>query len=587
MQHLTEHYGITEPVVDVWKPSGLGFPSTFQSFHEFPTRSGWRIDPDDYSLYPISLEARHSKLRQFLQEWLFFGLVFTIVQKDGKAICTYEDLVEPGGKNLSTVCLRDKLQVWNDWEKGHPDGQRLRMIRLEGVLRLARRVVRRNLAWFGPTYYDRPCTYDTRVHEARYVDDQLILSLMTLGELLHDAKFRIVQVNNMDMHGWSHEDDSGWGPPRWVMRKMEENWCPRTIHLLRGQLRSSATLLLAAWATRTLPASELDSTDPLLPTRHKELGCTSSVCKVSPKDKDGIYHQRHLTSFCDRVHGSSADICGQSKPIIQEVKAALKEGNRPLLQFQEGPGSKLGLTELKVVRWKSKTPIQYAAISHVWSDGLGNSQGNSMLDCQLRFIRHQLSRLQETTGVATLLPFWMDTLVIPKGEDEESKELRRRSIQQIQDVFTDATYTIVLDFGLANMDHVAAKPAETAMKIIASSWTRRLWTLQEAFFSKSLHMAFRETAETLVHLDALCNELEGKEEGLTSILITQVKKQLRNHIIDEERAQLSVSPAGNIQKNPRAAAVFVVNAWKAVRWRVSPILFPKRLHGGWVTNNSV
>lgn len=592
MQHLKEDHEIREPKVHHATRKQIRPPSNVESFHRFPRQKGWYINHDDHKICPlpeplrsgIPIEQCEPNLRRFVQAWLFFGLIFTIVQEDKRPLMDYEDLLEKHDKNfVSTKKLRRNMERWAEWEKAewekaeleksHPKGQRLRLIRVEEILRLARRVVRSNFAWG-----DRPVTETPPLlrDDPLYVDDETVLSLMTLGESLQDAKSKIDQITGMRMRGWDNEDDSGWGPPKYVMKKMEGSMCPRTVHLLRGQLRSSATLLLSAW--NTMSASSFDPDDSMARARHKDMGCTSSICKVNPQDEPGKYNQRHCTIFC-MDNGQPRSCLDFPESIIKKnILDILEKGGRPLLKFTGSNDGHSNAFNLEVVSWKA--PMKYTTISHVWSDGFGNPKANTMLECQLRFIRHQLIKLEwgedaETPWALSTpsLPFWMDTLLIPVGDDRKIKDLKSKSIQQIPQTFRDSTYTIVLDFGLTNADPSDNSPAQTAMKIIASSWMRRLWTLQEAFLSQNLYVAFSHHRKTLKHFDSLCRELEHKENGFTSTLITKVKHQLQSHVMDEGRTMRNTAEA----RSPRQAAVLVVNAWKAARWRVSHFIFSSRL----------
>lgn len=571
MQHLKEEYGIEQPWVHVERDvAGRPFPKTVEEFHKYPEQNGWRIDHDTYELSPCRKDEKPRKLCQFVQEWLFFGLVFTVVQTNKKPACTYEDLVDASSKDprIDTTCLPRKLREWEDWEmdqRDHRQGQRLRMIRLGGVLRLARRVVQRNLGW-SPDH-----AYRYRYGDRLYVSDEVILSIMTLGEALHEAKMMIARCTDVDMRGWSDEDDSGWGPPRWVIEKMKNNWCPRAVHLLRGQLRSNATYLLAAFHTAPSPESHRDNTDPHNPARHDL--CSPAVCKVTPEDKDGRYQPKHRKRHCKNVEGAPQR-CGKdhSAKVFQGVIDVLQKDQRPLLRFKDDKDGEPSY-EIEVIPWEEENPIEYAAISHVWSDGFGNEQENNMFDCQVEFIRRQLERLRnttKTTETAALLPFWIDTLTIPKGQNDNIKHLRMRSLQQIHEVFAKSAHTIVLDLGLTNMDPDTNKPVETAMRIIGSNWMRRLWTLQEAYVSKNLYVAFQHSGQELLGFDDLYRQFENPVKGPKSPLAKEVKKQLETHIMGEERATNSnLSPESLQGKSHKEASVLVVNAWKAVRWRVS------------------
>lgn len=477
----------------------------------------------------------------------------------------YEDLVEE--EYLTTEKLRNKLEEWVTWESDHPSGQRLRMIRLEAILQFSRRVVQKNLVYIDAK--TPPLGYSTEGSDLLYVPDSVILSIMILGETLHDVKSRIAQKTGMEMRGWKNEDDSGWGLPRWVVKEMEKKkLCPRTIHLLRGQLRSNATLLLAAWqSTRSLVSGINVEAD------HSK--CSASTCLVTPETKTGRYVPTHCEKFCSNE--SSPETCGQSSQVVIQNAMDMitrDETKRPLLRFREPHNGSNDSLEPEVIEWQPS--MEYATISHVWSDGFGNPSANTMLVCQLKLIRDLLSKLKPKSTTTTI-PFWMDTLMIPVGSDRQTEDVRRKTIRQIPKIFKDASHTIVLDWGLHGIDPDVQRPAQTAMRIMASGWMRRLWTLQEAFVSKSLLVSQGKDSETLHYLDDLYKKLEEKPDGLTSSLITTVKNQLQSHLMHEHRTDsnrhmTSDSETGEVgegvQWSRREAAVLVVNAWKAVRWRV-------------------
>ncbi|CAN9107975.1 unnamed protein product [Alternaria alternata] len=89
----------------------------------------------------------------------------------------------------------------------------------------------------------------------------------------------------------------------------------------------------------------------------------------------------------------------------------------------------------------------------------------------------------------------MDTLLIPVGGEDSHKAARKKAIHQIYTVFSRAKYTIVVDNGLSTMSWDDRDYTTTAMRILASGWMRRLWTLQEAYLSRKLLFAFKHWEE--------------------------------------------------------------------------------------------
>lgn len=578
MQHLRENYfhGVSDTAVAHVTDEEFGAPRTLEEFHNFPRIKGWAVDPVDYRILmngdngPLAPEP---SLMSFVQAWLFFGLIFTIVNIDNKPMIEYQELV--AGSNLTTECLTERLQQWADWEGKSPVGRNLRMVRIENVLDLAKKVVRANLA--GDVV---PLGYSFQLFEkALYIADEVILSIMTVGELIRAFKDTIVRETQSTMRGWSSDDESGWGTPRYVLHGMKRNmWCPRTIYLLRKQLRSNATLLLAAYKVHSFEATKM--TNPQHGKEHVDKKCTDHSCNVTPEDGSGQYRSNHSPGFCHAQ--DPGELCEDfDGPNDEDVRDLLRQGQTPLVRFV---GSNDNPPRLEVVKWDKG--VIYATISHVWSDGYGNPSRNKLRVCQLRFIKHQLEQLSKDlspdSGYADPMPFWMDTMLIPVGTTSKIKDLKRKAISQIPSIFRRSEYTMVLDYVLTTLDHTD-EPAETAMRILTSNWMRRLWTLQEAYLSNSIHIAgnpgnIGNSARSVKSLEALFDELMSKT-GLKTAQVKAVTQQLQQNLMSEERRQRFRRSEQGLGANQIAmpaggqAAALITSTWKAVRWRASWLLF--------------
>jgi hypothetical protein len=58
---------------------------------------------------------------------------------------------------------------------------------------------------------------------------------MVLGETLSAVKTHIMKDLGLTINGWFMDDDEGWGPPSYVIARMEsEGWCRRAQTVLRG-----------------------------------------------------------------------------------------------------------------------------------------------------------------------------------------------------------------------------------------------------------------------------------------------------------------------------------------------------------------
>ena len=177
---------------------------------------------------------------------------------------------------------------------------------------------------------------------------------------------------------------------------------------------------------------------------------------------------------------------------------------------------------------------RYIAISHVWSDGLGNPNQNSLPLCQLEFLYDLLvdtywdevymaletmgdkldydddmeKRIIEGMGrkfkamvpgtkrlVTPMRNFrgkslstWIDTLCVPL-----EKQYRKVAIAGMKYVYAKATFTLVLDAELSSLKYRACSPEELLVRVSISGWMRRAWTFQEGVLANTrMRMLFAD-----------------------------------------------------------------------------------------------
>ncbi|KAI1412840.1 hypothetical protein F5Y13DRAFT_43116 [Hypoxylon sp. FL1857] len=539
MQHLTDSLGDQRINVGL-AVSPCNPPTDPTAFHGFPARRGYQIT-QDFIVEPDGSE-RNRDYASFMQEWLFFGLILTAVRTDGKPFITCEQLIS--GDYITTEPLSKALDDWEEYEARNQSGIEYRMIQTEYVLERARQVIRKNCA-----VRDSKVLYSKDTRYPKYLSDESALSLMTVGEALSAAKKRIMENAKVNISGWHADDDAGWGPPYWVFRRMnsdkrDERWCPRAMYLLKGQLGANATLMLAAYR-------RCEHSDRMTGSRHDN--CVPSDCKVVDRDE----HIDHCTG-CEKHGPPMHEILRLLRTPVHDLGTEITF-LIPLLVF-EGPEDH---PQLRVeAQQPSKT---YAAISHVWSDGWGNEEENKLTLCRLRFIR---ARIQDASGKDRRdIPFWMDTLVVPV--DKTVLSLRKIAIGQITNVFEGSSFTIVLDNGLLSMP-TGGKPAEEAMGILPSRWMRRLWTLQEAFLSHKILLAFERRGRNerdMIDFDHLDLELAKGTSSVANAFDRAVRNQLLSQLMGNERADRKHFK--RVRRESERGAILVASAWSAARWRTT------------------
>ncbi len=557
MEYLRSDSQITPPRVElVTKPTDADIlPKTKEAFHQFPEQQGWKLD-DEYKL-ELSIVPPVMELGRLLQSWLFFGLIFAVVQENGTSILDFDRL--RSGQYLDAGSLRHAIEDWIKWELNNPDGRWIRLIQLEYVLEKAKRVVRKNCSStlgysdHGWMFTVQPDGYSTKKGDPRHLTDENALAFMTLGERLCAAKVRIINKCQAGLARWQKDDDGGWGLPRYVLVRIEQ-WCPHAVLHLKGQLRSSATMLLHFY---------LLYQHSMILEGHMD--CTKHTCKVRTVDDNGDY-----TTICtDDCEGEGCAFIGPDMNEVYRILGEARESSAarglrdiPFIRFNGANDADVTLAVEQLELYSSRP---YATISHVWADGWGNERANALRTCQLRFIKRQL---RQANGGRDIL-FWMDTLIVPVQEATMRpswRELRTKAIRQIFEVFAKSKYTIVIDNGLRSMDPAEEeKPADRAMKILASGWMRRLWTLQETFLSKSHYVSFQEPFrghQNLIKLEHVFENLEANASE--SLLVTPIRELLLQNTMSYESSFFNNLGAGHYFANltKMQAAMLIAGTWR-------------------------
>ncbi|KAF2499922.1 hypothetical protein BU16DRAFT_534567 [Lophium mytilinum] len=243
--------------------------------------------------------------------------------------------------------------------------------------------------------------------------------------------------------------------------------------------------------------------------------CTRNSCIANNIDMD-TYPTKHVCSKC-RCSAQEGNSLGPPRPMdcgrcqcsqfpvrvdVERLRQIIQEGGVPLISITEHPqGLRLEVEKLEATS-------SYVAISHVWSDGMGNPTDNALPQCVLRRIHRSLDRLPPSskehpsrwlTGLVALSVhmarrsgfrmgsrkklFWMDTLCIPVGH--EYADLRSKAINQMALIYAAASQVLVLDSELQELRMGASQESEILGHILCCAWNTRCWTLQEGELARS------------------------------------------------------------------------------------------------------
>ncbi|KAF2175119.1 hypothetical protein K469DRAFT_756403 [Zopfia rhizophila CBS 207.26] len=257
--------------------------------------------------------------------------------------------------------------------------------------------------------------------------------------------------------------------------------------------------------------------------------CPDTHC-IASNVHGGRYKNRHICNISARrrdvLDAENASTLSEPPlepcPLVQvddqEVRRIIDRGGIPLVSISR---PELGKIKLHVRPAKSRDC--YVAISHVWSDGLGNPYSNALPQCQLVRLKNYIENLPHPsmkhrrgdfrpvhsfgsvsidiarlafslrkTSRTTL--FWMDTLCIPVGDDKKTQELKSRAINQMAFIYGRASQVLVLDSTLQMFEMKKISKSEVLARINYCAWMGRCWTYQEGSLTPFVYFQFKDGA---------------------------------------------------------------------------------------------
>lgn len=114
--------------------------------------------------------------------------------------------------------------------------------------------------------------------------------------------------------------------------------------------------------------------------------CTSKFCLAHP-----ISLSQHRARHCETCNKEST--CGDISIDHRPVVDILRSGALPLLRITRKENEPSKVT-IELCNSRPDT-AHYVAISHVWADGLSNSEANSLSHCQLARLGRMLDPFAE------------------------------------------------------------------------------------------------------------------------------------------------------------------------------------------------
>lgn len=451
---------------------------------------------------PMTVEVAN----EFLQEWLFFGLLADVSGQKVVAKDFYD-----GDSTIHTASLNTMLEKWGAAARGESEQsaeqRKIQYIRGSLALDYARAFVSQHLAYKnldGEPNEHIETEELTGIHAE--VDRNLTLSIAILGETLQKARPELAPGLQDLAQFWTspNAQDQRWGNSVRCRQKMiERGWCLRDIRRIEATM-PGVTGVYYASAIETM-GSDIN---------HKDHGCTYWDCKVQPQNLEPMH-----SSSCRPHECTPVNIADQELAIVQ----ALKDGKTPLVTWDRIK-NKPTLEFHKL----DTSEVRFGALSHAWSErifdrgpDMDGNHGRAVFKCQLKNLQEGFNYLirnrhNEPDGTAQNenggnVPFFVDILCFPRKASKTAAALR-----QMKTVFQKAESVIVWDRNLLEQQlREEDKLIEVNIRIRTGAWSRRLWTLQEAVLAKDLQFQF-EGDKSFLSMEALANAMT-KAKGVLDI----------------------------------------------------------------------
>jgi len=487
----------------------------YGGFDDFPARCGVKTSELQHgNLGGIAIDA----ILPFLQEWLFFGLLQEIFGHAG-VVFRRGDFIRssPSGQLvLTTEPLQRYIWYWAasiTWARDtlsgpkSPSEQKRRVGRILELCNRCLNGVARSQSENG-------------VQGASSGRDIVLLSITILGETLDVARDTVFFSGREEFYGVL-----SWELPHVGTRLLRDaGWCTGEIAALRRDFPDVSSLHYFSTWNRSV-----------LGKNHTSCGDKCLANQIDEK----TYETKHTDPEC--VFAACAHVPVKKRQVCLSI---LDDGGIPVVWFSDDG-------EIHVQRaapaenLESAATTPYVAVSHVWSDGLGNARSNTLPRCQLRRIQRLVNALySDLVGEGEHqqpVLFWIDTLCVPL-----EPAYRKLAIRRMSQTYLDADKVLVLDASFSLVS-VHEPIQECMMRVSTSPWATRLWTFQEGVLALQLHFQFSNGTITPSAME-IRSRTEGK--GHTTLASYLDHTPERMPLEDSTTLKLVRALAAGLQTHP-------------------------------------
>jgi hypothetical protein len=418
------------------------------------SRINWSYDElHDFCTGHPPADSAHTRKQaaMVMQAWLYFGLIPYITSL-GVTTSDYLRIADNGETVITTRHLPQHLYEWRRLIETMDHDKRLAYIR------------ERVDKGFGVVKYFHIVTVG--------FEDKLLPLLVTFAMTILVNTLALVK---RDMFPDTDViEDVSYGTYRQTLMETLGGfgWCQGDVRRLNQQFSSTTFLYLLSLGPN--------------PSGRDHSSCEGFTCQVTQVN-NAVYVPQHVNRL-DNEDECDCKLVGVSE---ENTTASILRNIIPAVCLDNDSSIRV----VNILPDADPFDHPYVAISHIWADGLGNPSANAIHLCQLRLIQKCVDTLAARHYSKLLLqqppnhmPFWMDTLSVPAHEGH-AKTL---AIVSMETVYKKAIAVLVLDRDLLTMGGISR--LERAVRIAASPWNTRMWTIQEGAFARILYFQFKDYA---------------------------------------------------------------------------------------------
>jgi hypothetical protein len=495
MDHLPVPNAMVDLDLDVPLLSTLPIPCGEGAFEAYPTLRKLELDSSGIVTLVTLRKRSVEEALDIIQSWLYFTILAQIFGRDFEISSFFSNRQDSEGRIIITTgslvrLLQGKMRLV------YPGTSAASGLQDANGGSQAQRIER---LWDLAT---KQCdTFDKPWPDAGVLGSKILLSV----RILHETLLILPALGN--------RRPSLPGYPVASLRPIIQHtvsraeWCEYQLaRVLRGASCSSAIYICRL---KRLPKR-----------RGWPARCDEQIsCSCFHFDIETFEH-RHVGEGCS---------CSPIQLDVNEMSRILRTGGVPVVKcVTRRLGEHLEVLTTGYIR---ATPgLNFVAISHLWADGLGHPEKNTMLGCQLlrvlggirkvenerrsskpylyRGIGHSVHWLGSRMATSTQY-IWTDFLCIPQKqrdrmlpnqvnllrqplstceaqETQFSSKDKDTAMQLMPAAYSWAQYVLVLDNELELLT-AASTSLETTARLAVSGWNSRYWTFQEHMLAGSIY----------------------------------------------------------------------------------------------------